>query len=740
MMTNKNEGKSSSPRIVATYDYTDAAGHLLFQVVRREPGLDGKDKDFFQRHKDEGGAWSKGRGDHPRVPYRLHELVQAPRELPVILVEGEKDVDALVALGFLASCNPEGAGKWRAEYNEHFRGRPIVIIPDNDEIGRKHAQDVAQHLHGVAAGITILELPNLPPKGDASDWIAGGGDKEKLLQLALATSPWHPPGAGLNGTPKQTGHENNGKAPDSNTATVEWEKPIPLELAWAPSEFPLNVLPGWLGDWVAAEAEATQTPLALGGLLTLTVSGAALARKFRVEVRPGWSEPTNLMSAVCLAPGERKSIVYKDALKPVYDFEASERQRLASDVAESATDRRILEARLKSLEGKAGKAADAAKRNEFKQQAREVAKQLAAVIPVVETELLVDDVTPEKLQNMLVEQGGRILQAAPEGTLFDMIRGRYGDQVNMDVYLKGHAGDPIKAKRMGRPGEECLNPALSVAVCIQPDVLQGLAREQSLRGKGMLARFFFVVPKGRMGGRAIGSPPVPAELTKAYAGLMKELWKIDGKAGTDGEPAHWLKFSEEASESFESFERGVEPRLGEEGDLSHVADWAAKLAGAVARIAGILHAARYVKDAEHRGQPIPAQTVDDAIRLGRDFLLPHALIAFSCMGADNRPSLARKVLFKLRKTVQPDAKGQGEVTKRDLHQWNRSLFKRVEDLEEVLELLTQLGWLRLKPGPQPPPANRPSPSYLIHPDVFSGIPPPFSKHSKDSEVGAEEDF
>ena len=72
-------------------------------------------------------------------------------------------------LGLIATCNPEGAGKWRSEFNEHFKGRSVVILPDNDADGLKHAEDVARNLHGVAKSVRVIQLPKLPPKGDVSD-------------------------------------------------------------------------------------------------------------------------------------------------------------------------------------------------------------------------------------------------------------------------------------------------------------------------------------------------------------------------------------------------------------------------------------------------------------------------------------------------------------------------------------------------------------------------------------------
>ena len=104
----------------------------------------------------------------------------------VFVVEGEKDADNLAKLG-LRDDNPMGAGKWRKEYAEHLRGRDVVILPDNDEPGRA-AKTVADSLRGVAAKVRLTELPDLPDKGDVSDWLAAGGTKDKLLELVKAAS------------------------------------------------------------------------------------------------------------------------------------------------------------------------------------------------------------------------------------------------------------------------------------------------------------------------------------------------------------------------------------------------------------------------------------------------------------------------------------------------------------------------------------------------------------------------
>jgi putative DNA primase/helicase len=174
-------GNTRGREIVATYDYTDERGVLLYQCVRFEP------KDFRQRKPDGAGGWRWNLNGTRRVLYRLPELLTRSDEI-VFIVEGEKDADNLARLGLLATTNAGGANAWRDEYAETLRGRDVVIIPDNDDAGRQHAARVAHSLQNLAASVKILELPNLPPKGDVSDWLRAGGDRDALLELAARVS------------------------------------------------------------------------------------------------------------------------------------------------------------------------------------------------------------------------------------------------------------------------------------------------------------------------------------------------------------------------------------------------------------------------------------------------------------------------------------------------------------------------------------------------------------------------
>lgn len=173
-------------RIVATYDYRDEAGALVFQVVRFEP------KGFRQRRADGSGGWTWSVKGVQQVPYRLFELkTRAPQD-PVLIVEGEKDVDRLACLGIVATCNAGGANKWPTELSPCFAGLDVYILPDNDDAGRSHAEKVAASLHGIAASVRIVSLPGLAKGGDISDWLDAGGDVDQLVGLCEAAPPWAP--------------------------------------------------------------------------------------------------------------------------------------------------------------------------------------------------------------------------------------------------------------------------------------------------------------------------------------------------------------------------------------------------------------------------------------------------------------------------------------------------------------------------------------------------------------------
>ncbi len=198
-ISKSDRARPSSPgqprvRITATYDYHDADGKPLFQVCRKEPGKNGRSKDFTQRRPGADGQWIYNLKGVDPVLYHLPEVMKAPE---VLLVEGEKDADNLLALGFTATTCPMGAGKWRSEYSMALKGKAVVLVPDNDEPGRQHMGAVAQAITGQARSIKLLQIEGLPQKGDISDFIEGfGGDADaaaERISMMIDGCPEHEP-------------------------------------------------------------------------------------------------------------------------------------------------------------------------------------------------------------------------------------------------------------------------------------------------------------------------------------------------------------------------------------------------------------------------------------------------------------------------------------------------------------------------------------------------------------------
>lgn len=180
-----DEERNGKPDIVATYDYVDEEGRLLFQVVRMVP------KDFRQR-RPAGDGWEWRIADTRRVLYRLPRVLEAvQRGYTVFVVEGEKDVHAVEAVGETATCNAGGAGKWRDEYARMLADAEVVVVADKDEAGRKHARQVAASLDGIAASVVVAEARE---GKDVADHLAAGYTLEQLV-LASAEPTTEEPSA-----------------------------------------------------------------------------------------------------------------------------------------------------------------------------------------------------------------------------------------------------------------------------------------------------------------------------------------------------------------------------------------------------------------------------------------------------------------------------------------------------------------------------------------------------------------
>jgi AAA domain len=218
----KPRGNGEARSTKRHFDYCGPGGALLYQVERED--LPGSGKKIRQRRPDGNGGWVWNLDGVNPVPYRLPELLEAlAHGRTVVIAEGEAKVDLLWSWNVPATCNSGGAGKWRAQHSAclakgaRSAGADVVVLPDNDEPGRRHAEIVAASLMEAGATVRVLDLPGLGPKGDVIDWAAAGGTVEQLHALIEREA-----------RPRASSDASNGEAKDA--AAPKHFDLIPFEL------------------------------------------------------------------------------------------------------------------------------------------------------------------------------------------------------------------------------------------------------------------------------------------------------------------------------------------------------------------------------------------------------------------------------------------------------------------------------------------------------------------------------
>lgn len=476
-------------------------------------------------------------------------------------------------------------------------------------------------------------------------------------------------------------------AGDHQRAQEEWEQPAPFNEYELP-EFPLEALPDWLHSYSKGLATATQTPVDMAAMLGLANCSAAIAGNVVARAREGWDEPTNLYGVIVLGSGNRKTAVHDAAKAPLEEVEAQLIRDKQAAIDEARVERSVLDARLEHLKKAAGKADIEAKRRHLLAEAKKVAQELRGVkAPAVPKLIVSGDITPEAIASNLAEQEGRLFLSSDEGELFEMLSGRYGNgSPNFEIVLKAHAGGKVRADRRGR-SEVIENATLTIGLTVQPDVLRGLADKPGFRGRGLIGRFLYCIPKSLVGRRNITPEPLSDEGRNTYAKRIKTLAALGKMLSGDGDMApRVVRLSRDGLGYLTAFAEEIEPKLAEGAELYPIADWANKLTGAVVRIAAILH---YGDNSlsPNNVPDIPPDTVKRAIKIGR-YLIPHALAAYAEMGADPQIESAKHLL----RWIERD--GVESFTKREAHFSNRGRFKKVTELEPALELLEAHGYIR----------------------------------------------
>nr|WP_237530113.1 YfjI family protein [Streptomyces sp. SID5770] len=700
--------KPERPRTVAEYAYCDRDGQVLKLVRRIEPGYNGERKTFRQFGPD-GTPGTRG---IPNVLYRLPEVLATAQAAGTIyIVEGEKDVETLRALGLTATCNIGGAGKWGAPYTRFLAGAgEVIVIADRDEPGRKHAAEVAASVAAAEIPVRTLE----PAQGkDITDHLAAGLDYADLVPATWTAPAENDPtysSESLRGSEEAfagiSGTENEGGGPC-------WEDPLPVPRSVLPP-FPTDLLGVSLAAWVRAQGASLNVSDDLLGLSSLGSISAALGGRVQVNVKPGWEAENVCLYCLGLADSSaRKTPALDAASAPMRARIGQLREDKLATVEENEQEIRITEKELASVE----QAVASGKKD--KDEARAVLDRLRDLrekpgLP----KAFVGDVTLEALGKVMGENGGRMALHESEAGFFKACAGLYGNgRADITLVLKAYSGTGHEIDRVGRGHSWMARTALTLTLIIQPGVVEHMEKDNpEFKSSGFLNRFIFALPQPMPPG-TFDTPGVPSDIANAYNArierLVDTIWT--------SETVRTMELTAAARKVFAEFYNDIEKAKVDGGQLHDISEWAGKLAGQIIRIAACL--ALYEN---HAAAEIDEAVMTRAIGLA-PYLQAHARAAFALMSrdGDGGRKLLRDILDRLPDLLDE----QKTVTLRKVRESFRGRRATgslgavdAEAAKEALDELEELGWIAEIPAPPRKPGQRgqkPSPKYDVHPWIYN---------------------
>ncbi|CAB4897704.1 MAG: DUF3987 domain-containing protein [Actinobacteria bacterium] len=360
-------------------------------------------------------------------------------------------------------------------------------------------------------------------------------------------------------------------------------KVIPLPSFDSRLALPVEVLPELIREYVEATSEALQVEPDLPFSMIVPALSCATRGRFTVKLpSAGFREPLSIYSLVLAKPGERKSPVLKQVMKPLWAFE--KRLKESTRLSRAAQNERheMLNGRVKHYRALVAK--DPQNREAQAEQEQALA-DLESCKPISEPQLITQDVTPERLAGILFEQGESVGVFSAEGGSIATFKGRYNEgKANLDLINGAYSGDPVTVDRQGGKSLHLEEPHLAIGLAVQPDVWREMNASQEMRTRGFNDRWLVVYPLSRMGQRELQREPVPAHLQSLWDRKVTELFQRSTDLLNAGQRVE-LPLSPEAEAMYLSWWKDTEHRLGPDGDLAELSGWATKLTGTVGRSA-----------------------------------------------------------------------------------------------------------------------------------------------------------
>lgn len=635
----------------SVWDYRDANGVVHYRK-RRIDKPDGS-KTFVVEYPDGNGGWVGGMGGSRHMLYRLPELTA--HDGIIFAAEGERCADKLVHWGLEATSTKDLA---KADLSA-LKGKTVMILPDNDDVGQKCAQEASEAIRGVGGNPVIVELPDLPKKGDVIDWSAGK-TREDFLELLHQ---------------RLSSEDVSGKS----EPTREWPEPVDLWSIFPPPKLPSGLLPPLIEKWASENAKAMGADVAGLAMAAIACCAAAIPDrvKLRVKRHSEWSESARIWVALVGPPSAKKSPAINAATAPIRSIDLDLFKQWQSDLK---------------------------KWNDLEEEQKKASPKPQQM------RLRLTDTTVEAAQQILECSPDGILMMQDELTAFFGSMDRYGSNgkgsSDRAFWLQAWNGGEYATNRVMRGSTLIPNLSVSLLGGIQPDPFRKIASDMS--DDGLIQRLFPIMLQKP----SLGSDQPMSSCAFDYTELVNSLHQIRGLAGlNDG----FLRFSDAAHQIREDLER-------KNLELQHLETLNVKLSshigkydGYFARLCVVWHCIEHYSDPLVRKEPyslpveIGVSTAKKVADFIHQFLLPHAVAFYSgCLGLSSDHDVLSNIAgFIL-------SHGLSEVTNRDIQRGDRSM-RRLRDFEvrPLLEQLEALGWLERVDGSRP----KSKPHFMVNPRV-----------------------
>ncbi|MCP3966233.1 MAG: DUF3987 domain-containing protein, partial [Lentisphaerae bacterium] len=388
------------------------------------------------------------------MPYNFMAVEKAKT---VFIVEGEKDVNTLTRLGLVGSCNSGGAGNWPDEITKYFKGKKIVLVPDNDKPGLAHADSVGRKLHSIAKAIKIISLPDLAEKGDVTDWVKAGGTKERLLELVKQGKVWTP-------------------GPVGQKSADDWGEPyaLPGKILKAPA-LPIDSLPTAVANFIKDNVRRIKCHPDLIAIPLIISLAGLIGRKVQIWPKraDNWTERLCLWGINICDKGQMKSPALKIAVAKMRKIQKGFNEEFKGEYAAWKKVEEVRKERQKTYkklcEAAMKKGGDGAELPEKSQKL----KDLELVEKPVKRRMIVKDVTIEKLADLMeVSPGLTLVRDELAGFLLNM--SRYNTGSDRQFFLECYSGGEHNVDRINRGEQEVEDMYLNIVGGIQPPVAKEL--------------------------------------------------------------------------------------------------------------------------------------------------------------------------------------------------------------------------------------------------------------------------